>query len=131
MAWLRESTARQTFGRGLVRVEAAFEVIVFGVAIGGVESGTHRGCCCPGFRAGLMGRAFSDADGPNSQRVAIVNQTFVLKFFHGASPVGHYVDKDTMIVGVVEDVAIEPGLGPAAPLSLFRTKSPCIFLPRR
>jgi predicted permease len=65
----------------------------------------------------LMGRAFSDLDGPNSQRVAIVNQTFVLKFFHGASPVGHYVDKDTMIVGVVEDVAIEPGLDPTAPLS--------------
>ena len=55
--------------------------------------------------------------GPNSQRVAIVNQTFVRKFFHGASPVGHYVDKDTMIVGVVEDVAIEPGLDPTAPLS--------------
>src|SRR5207245_4927525 len=64
-----------------------------------------------------MGRAFTDADGPNSQRVAIVNRTFVRKFFHGASPVGHYLDKDTMIVGVVEDVAIEPGLDPIAPLS--------------
>ena len=65
----------------------------------------------------LMGRAFTDADGPNSQRVAIVNRTFVRKFFNGASPLGHYVDKDTMIVGVVEDVAIEPGLDPTAPLS--------------
>ena len=65
----------------------------------------------------LMGRAFTDADGPNSQRVAIVNQTFVRKFFHGASPLGHYVDKDKMLVGVVEDVAIEPGLDPTAPLS--------------
>ena len=65
----------------------------------------------------LMGRAFTDADGPNSQRVAIVNQTFVRKFFHGASPLGHYVDKEKMIVGVVEDVAIEPGLDPTAPLS--------------
>jgi macrolide transport system ATP-binding/permease protein len=65
----------------------------------------------------LMGRAFSDADGPNSQQVAIVNQTFVRKFFNGASPLGHYVDKDKMIVGVVEDVAIEPGLDPTAPLS--------------
>ena len=65
----------------------------------------------------LMGRAFTDADGPNSQQVAIVNQTFVRKFFHGASPLGHYVDKDKMIVGVVEDVAIEPGLDPTAPLS--------------
>jgi macrolide transport system ATP-binding/permease protein len=65
----------------------------------------------------LMGRAFSDADGPNSQQVAIVNQTFVRKFFNGASPLGHYVDKDKMIVGVVEDVAIEPGLDPTSPLS--------------
>jgi putative ABC transport system permease protein len=65
----------------------------------------------------LMGRTFTDADGPNSQRVAIVNQTFVRKFFHGASPLGHYVDKDKMIVGVVEDVAIEPGLDATAPLS--------------
>lgn len=65
----------------------------------------------------LMGRAFIDEDGPNSQHVAIVNQTFVRKFFRGASPLGHYVDKDKMIVGVVEDVAIEPGLDPTAPLS--------------
>jgi putative ABC transport system permease protein len=65
----------------------------------------------------LMGRTFTDADGPNSQHVAIVNQTFVRKFFHGASPLGHYVDKDKMIVGLVEDVAIEPGLDPTAPLS--------------
>jgi len=65
----------------------------------------------------LMGRDFTDADGPFSQHVAIVNQTFVRKFFHGASPLGHYVDKDKMIVAVVEDVAIEPGLDATAPLS--------------
>ena len=65
----------------------------------------------------LIGRAFNDGDSPNSQRVAIVNRTFVRKFFAGSCPMGRYVDKDTMIVGVVEDVAIEPGLDPAAPLS--------------
>jgi predicted permease len=65
----------------------------------------------------LSGRSFTDADGPDTQHVAIVNQTFVRKFFNRASPLGHYVDKDTMIVGVVEDVAIEPGLDPTAPLS--------------
>jgi predicted permease len=65
----------------------------------------------------LMGRAFTDADGPDSQHVAIVNQTFARKFFHGASPLGSYVDKDTMIVGVVEDVAIAPGLEVTAPLA--------------
>jgi predicted permease len=65
----------------------------------------------------LMGRAFTDEDGPTSQHVAIVNQTFMRKFFRGESPVGHYVDKDTMIVGVVGDVAVEPGLERTAPLS--------------
>jgi predicted permease len=64
----------------------------------------------------LLGRAFTDADGPDSQHVAIVNQTFARKFFHGTSPIGRYVNKDTMIVGVVEDVAIAPGLEVTAPL---------------
>jgi predicted permease len=65
----------------------------------------------------LAGRSFTEADGPDGQRVAIVNQTFVRKFFHGANPVGRHVDKDTTIVGVVEDVAIAPGVDPAAPLT--------------
>ncbi len=65
----------------------------------------------------LMGRTFTDADGPNTQRVAVVNQTFARKFFHGTSPIGRYVDKDMMIVGVVEDVAVPPGLEVTAPLA--------------
>jgi predicted permease len=65
----------------------------------------------------LMGRSFTDADGPDSQHVAIVNQTFARKFFHGASPIGRYVDKDTIIVGMVADVAIAPGLEVSAPLA--------------
>jgi predicted permease len=50
----------------------------------------------------LAGRAFTDADGPDRQRVVIVNQTFARKFFHGANPVGRYLDKN-LIVGVVGD----------------------------
>ena len=46
---------------------------------------------------------------PDAQRVAIVNRTFARKFFHGANPVGRYVDKNTVIVGVVADVPIAPG----------------------
>ena len=65
----------------------------------------------------LMGRSFTERDGPDAQHVAIVNRTFVRKFFHGANPVGRYVDKNTMIVGVVEDVAIPPGVDAAAPLT--------------
>ena len=69
----------------------------------------------------LAGRTFSDADGPDTQRVAIVNQMFVRKFFYGASAVGRYVDKDTMIVGVVENVVKEPGIDSVAPLTSEET----------
>ena len=65
----------------------------------------------------LKGRAFTDADSADSQHVAIVNQTFTQKFFHGQDPVGHYVNKGTLIVGMVEDVTIQPGLDATAPLS--------------
>jgi predicted permease len=65
----------------------------------------------------LAGRSFTEEDGPETQRVAIVNQTFARKFFHGEDPVGHYVEKNMRIVGVVEDVAIAPGLDATAPLA--------------
>jgi hypothetical protein len=65
----------------------------------------------------LRGRSFTEEDGPDAQRLAIVNQTFARKFFQGEDPVGHYVEKNTRIVGVVEDVAIAPGLDVTAPLS--------------
>jgi len=65
----------------------------------------------------LIGRSFTEADGPDAQRVAIVNQAFMRSFFHGENPVGHYVDETTMIVGVVGDVAVPPGLDAAAPLT--------------
>ena len=65
----------------------------------------------------LAGRAFSDADGPGQQQVAIVNQTFVRKFFGGQNPVGLHLDKDTLIVGVVSDVSMAPGIDPVAPLT--------------
>jgi predicted permease len=65
----------------------------------------------------LAGRSFTEADGPDTQRVAIVNQMFAQKFFHGANPVGRYLNKDTRIVGVVENVAMAPGIDPVAPLT--------------
>jgi len=65
----------------------------------------------------LAGRSFSEEDGPNTQHVAIVNQTFARKFFHGTSPIGRYVNKDMMIVGMVDDVAMAPGIDPTAPLT--------------
>jgi hypothetical protein len=65
----------------------------------------------------LAGRTFSDADGPDTQRVAIVNQMFAREFFHGANPIGRHLNKNTVIVGMVEDVAMAPGIDPVAPLT--------------
>ncbi|WP_263352439.1 ABC transporter permease [Acidicapsa acidisoli] len=66
----------------------------------------------------LSGRSFTEADDANTQHVAIVNQAFVRKFFHGANPVGRHLNlRDTMIVGVVADVSMAPGIDVAAPLA--------------
>ena len=69
----------------------------------------------------LAGRVFSNADGPNSQKVAVVNETFARKFYGESNPVGHYINKDTLIVGVVADVPIASGLDPVAPLQSEQT----------
>lgn len=78
----------------------------------------------------LMGRDFSDADGPDSQRVVIVNQTFAHKFFPGENPLGRYLtptnQKSQMIVGVVGDTVLTSELyDGAAPLKDEET----IYLP--
>jgi putative ABC transport system permease protein len=65
----------------------------------------------------LAGRAFTDADGPNSQPVAIVSETFVRKFLTDSDPLRaelqglrfkvvdrRVVPVDVPIVGVVADV---------------------------
>ena len=45
----------------------------------------------------VIGRSFTQADGAKTQHVAIVNQTFVHKYFHGDNPVGRHLNKDTVI----------------------------------
>jgi predicted permease len=65
----------------------------------------------------LSGRIFNDGDGPGRQPVAIVNETFVRNFFHGENPIGLHLDKDTVIVGVVGDVAMVSSIDYVAPLS--------------
>ena len=54
----------------------------------------------------LAGRSFTDADGPDAQHVVAVNRTFARKFFHGANPVGRYLNKNMLIVGVVADTVL-------------------------
>lgn len=55
--------------------------------------------------ATLSGRAFAEADGPDAQPVAVVNQALARKFFGGTDPVGRYLDK-MQIVGVVADTVL-------------------------
>ena len=74
----------------------------------------------PGYFAALQipvldGRSFTELDGPQSQHVVIVNQTFARKFLPG-NAVGRHIDKDMLVIGVVGDVAIAPGLLALAPL---------------
>jgi macrolide transport system ATP-binding/permease protein len=64
----------------------------------------------------LAGRVFTDADGPNAEHVAVVNQSFARKFYSGTNPVGRYINKDTLIVGEVADVSVSSGLYEGAPL---------------
>jgi predicted permease len=69
----------------------------------------------------LAGRTFTDADGPNAQRVAVVNQAFARRFYGGTNPVGRHINKDTVIVGEVTDVPISSNLNPVAPLMSEQT----------
>ena len=69
----------------------------------------------------LSGRSFTAEDGPRSQHVAIVNQTFVRLYFQGVNPIGQVLNKELTVVGVVGDVAMPPGIDPAAPLTSEQT----------
>ena len=69
----------------------------------------------------LAGRSFTRADGPTTQQVIVVNQTFARKFFPGESPIGRYVD-NKIVIGVVADTVLSSGLTEgAAPLTSEET----------
>jgi macrolide transport system ATP-binding/permease protein len=87
----------------------------------GQQVGTDLVYVTPGYFSTLRmpllaGRVFTDADGADSQHVAVVNQSFARKFYGGANPVGRYINKDTVIVGEVADVPVSSGLYEGAPL---------------
>jgi predicted permease len=55
----------------------------------------------------LQGRVFSQADGPDSATVAVVNQAFVKRYFKSGEPLGQTLKiegKERAIVGIVGDV---------------------------
>jgi predicted permease len=53
----------------------------------------------------LAGRGISDADGPDTEPVVVINRSFARKFYPGENPVGRHVDR-LRIVGVVGDTAL-------------------------
>jgi macrolide transport system ATP-binding/permease protein len=69
----------------------------------------------------LAGRTFRNSDGPDTQPIAIVNQTFARKFFPGLNPVGRTLDKGIVIVGIAADVQLSSGLNPTAPVMTEET----------
>jgi macrolide transport system ATP-binding/permease protein len=92
----------------------------------GQEVGADQIYVTPGYFATLQmpllsGRDFTSSDGPQSQPVAIVNSTFARKFFPGQSPVGHTLEQNLVIVGVVADTQLSSGLNQTAPLESEET----------
>ncbi len=82
----------------------------------------------------LRGRVFTNADGPNSARVTVVNDTFVRHYFSGkrdplVAPIGSQVEISGVgtyqIVGVVHAVQQKPGWGSYGPLATM----PQIYIP--
>ena len=74
----------------------------------------------------LRGRVINDGDTPSSRRVAVVNQTFVRKFFPNQDPVGQHFGLDDVshsadyeIVGVVEDAKYQDARAPAYPTAFL------------
>jgi predicted permease len=69
----------------------------------------------------LAGRTFTSSDGPNTQPVAVISRTFARRFFPGVNPIGHTLDKGTVIVGEVDDIQLSSGLNRVAPLQSEET----------
>lgn len=80
----------------------------------------------------ISGRSFDESDTETAGRVAIVNQTFVRRYFAGEQALGHAVTfgGDTsprVIVGVAGDVQQTPGLTRGTPFA----PEPAIYVPSR
>jgi predicted permease len=93
------------------------------------ERGVYANMVSPGWFAAyrtplLAGRDFDQRDQANTPHVAIVNQEFVRRFFHGANPLGQTIrwplpgnqtSPPTEIVGVVADAVYRALRAPPPP----------------
>jgi predicted permease len=97
----------------------------------GEGPGSSMSYVTPGFFSTLRipvlsGRVFTDSDTATSWPVAVVNTTFAKQFYGQASPIGRHftlgMEKEAdsityTIVGVVSEVAKQPGMDQDAPIS--------------
>jgi predicted permease len=102
-----------------------------GVHINGVEGGSKFTWVSPGYFQTmgiplLAGREFSGVDTRTSPKVAIVNETFVRKYFDGENPLGKvirttaepgYPDSAYEIVGVLKDTKYNELREPSPPIT--------------
>jgi predicted permease len=96
--------------------ESSGDLEIPGYTAVGARVDFHRHLVGPGYFQTLgvpvvAGRAIGPQDGPSAPRVAVVNQAFARKYFHGDDPIGHVVRRgsaehlfDWEVVGVVGDV---------------------------
>ena len=68
----------------------------------------------------LRGRLIDDRDRAESQPVAVVNEAFARRYFHGSDPIGRHLAPDREIVGVVADVQQRWTFGASAPIGAIR-----------
>ena len=76
----------------------------------------------------LAGRAFTNADGPNSQQVAVVNQAFARKFYGGSNP---WATTSTRIRSSWARSQTSPFPRTYSQLPHFRAITRCTFRPRK
>jgi macrolide transport system ATP-binding/permease protein len=75
----------------------------------------------------LAGRAISDADGPGTEPVVVINRSFARKFYPGENALGRHLDR-MRIVGIAGDTALSSASGlnaGSAPL----TSEEAIYVP--
>ena len=77
----------------------------------------------------LQGRVFTEADGPRSTKVVVVNEAFVQKYLSDQYAIGSHLriegHEPSEIMGVVGDVQQRPGWGDFGPLAPM----PGVFMP--
>lgn len=76
------------------------------------------------------GRLLRDSDGPNTQKVIVVNKAFARRYFPDQEPIGSHIDSElaegpSEIVGVVGDVQQQAGWGNYGPVAAL----PCAYFP--